>query len=399
MRTTKVLKFRCVTNKLRCANDHTLRINASPWLAAAFGFVVALGCGEGSDSNMTAAPAPQEDVDGGQDTALEMDMAPEEDTVPEEDVAEEDTPPDLNDAMRDVEVEPDSSADVGPDVPGETAAQTFLDLEYLRVAGTELAMDLRVPEGPGPFPLVVVVHGGAFKVGDKATGNAAAWAEFLPTVGIASSTVNYRLTPDYPNETEVFPGPLQDVKCAIRWLRSRAQEYRLDSRVVVLGGSAGGYFSNAISVTGDTNIFEGECPGTVSEDSSVMGGVSFYGISDWTTINRQRGPDAEPLESEARFVNAPCLDDPREDACVLASPRTHISSDDPPMFLLHSDDDAAIPVMQSRQFRDMLGEAGVDVTYLEVEGKGHGWSGRFADPDVAVARDQVVDWLNALFER
>lgn len=292
---------------------------------------------------------------------------------------------------------PDGGATPALDGAVSTEAVTELDIVYLEVGTVRLAMDVRIPAGPGPFPMVVIVHGGAFFMGDKNGGNTRAWAEYLPTMGLASSTINYRLTGDFDGD-DVFPGPLEDVKCALRWLRTRAAHYRLDTDAfAILGGSAGGYFANAVSVSGGVADFDGMCPDATSGDSTVQAGVSFYGISDWVTLGMERGHSGP--SSEARFVGADCAEAPADDACALASPVTYVDAADPPMFLLHSDDDPSIPVSQSHQLRDALRAAGVPVEYVEVMGKGHGWAGRFRDPDVVAARDQVVAWLRDQFAR
>lgn len=298
-----------------------------------------------------------------------------------------------NTAPPDGTVQPDSLPNT--DTAPQTHAEEFIDELYLTVGGIQLRMDVRIPEGSGPFPVVLVVHGGAFVQGEKTQGNVVEWAKTLAANGFVSAAVDYRLTGQFISPP-AFPGPVQDLKCAIRVLRAQASRFRINiDKVFVLGGSAGGYFASMLGATNGVTQLDGTCPDGANQSSHVSGVVAYFGIADWTTINTQRGNTEPPPASETVFVGSGCTA-PSDQACIDASPTTFIDASDPPFFLLHSDDDPAVPVAQSQQLRDALKKAGVSVTYLEVTGKGHGWLSKFGDPEIAAARDQVLTWLKGL---
>jgi acetyl esterase len=295
------------------------------------------------------------------------------------------------------DAQPDVTPDAAPDVPTPINEDAYeaLDVVYRTVDGQELALDVRVPAGPGPFPAVLLIHGGGFSSGDKAQGVASAWSEYLPTMGYASISANYRLSGGGPDATGVFPGPLQDVKCALRWTRSRAQELRINPDAIFsLGHSAGGYFSAALVFTGNEPSLEGTCEEATTTDSSVAGGVSFYGIADFTTLAGQRS-QGQLNGAESNLVGgASCLPGALEPSCGEASPSAYVNAGDPPIYLLHADNDTTIPVEQSQELHQQLTAMGLSSEYLEVSALGHGWAGTFESPMVAEIRDGVMTWLD-----
>ncbi|MEO0604808.1 MAG: alpha/beta hydrolase, partial [Myxococcota bacterium] len=108
---------------------------------------------------------------------------------------------------------PIDPSDSGPVAPDDTAfpsldARTFEDLLYADRSAAQ-ALDLSIPEGAGPFPVVVLIHGGGFFTGDK--GAMASSAAFLVSQGIAAASINYRLSGE-----ATFPGAVQDAKAAVR---------------------------------------------------------------------------------------------------------------------------------------------------------------------------------------
>ncbi len=110
------------------------------------------------------------------------------------------------------------------------------DIEFARPAGKPLAMDAFVPEGKGPFPAVIWVHGGGFTAGDKAPPPLSV-LEPIAQMGYAWFSVNYRLSPEY-----VFPAATDDVESAIAYIKAHAAEYKVDGRkLMLMGASAGGH--------------------------------------------------------------------------------------------------------------------------------------------------------------
>jgi acetyl esterase/lipase len=291
------------------------------------------------------------------------------------------------DTDTDSAVDTDSDTDSGVDTGNGPTSET---VTYRIVDGVSLEADIRVPAGEGPFDAVILIHGGAFTVGDKASGPVRAWQALLPTNGFVTFNVNYRLGGDFETPPH-FPGPLQDIKCAIQWLRSEQDRFGGIEKVFVLGGSAGGYFSSMLAVSGDVSDLNPlDCP---EGSNAVDGAISFYGIHDFVALAASSHRDVEDglVEPEAAYVGSRCR--PPEALCEVASPLTYLTASAPRFFLAHSTDDGSIPVSQSRNFNGSLKALGVESTYVEVHGMGHGWFGSFSKPRVAEVRDEILQWL------
>ena len=136
------------------------------------------------------------------------------------------------------------------------------DIEFARPGGKPLAMDAFVPEGKGPFPAVIWVHGGGFTAGDKAPAPLSV-LEPIAQMGYAWFSVNYRLSPEY-----VFPAATDDVESAIAYIKAHAAEYKVDGRkLVLMGASAGGHL---VSFVGAKHAKGNEVAGVVSSSASTI---------------------------------------------------------------------------------------------------------------------------------
>jgi len=110
------------------------------------------------------------------------------------------------------------------------------DIGFANVDGVSLTLDAFVPEGDGPFPTVIFVHGGGFMNGDKQSYIKPLF-EPVGKAGFAWFTINYRLAPKYR-----WPACGDDVATAVRWVKAHAAEYRVDPRrIALVGESAGGH--------------------------------------------------------------------------------------------------------------------------------------------------------------
>src|SRR5690554_2934000 len=117
-----------------------------------------------------------------------------------------------------------------------TTADLRTDIEFARPGNESLTLDASVPDGAGPFPAVVIVHGGGFVRGTK-TSYVTPLFPVFNEAGFAWFSINYRLAPKHP-----FPAAIEDVEAAIRWVKKHAAEYKVDTRrIALLGESAGGH--------------------------------------------------------------------------------------------------------------------------------------------------------------
>ncbi len=255
---------------------------------------------------------------------------------------------------------------------GWVGAAEKLDVTYGTAAGEELKLDLAVPEGPGPFPVCILVHGGGFEKGDKQQQPKHLFAP-LAGAGYAWVSINYRLAPKHK-----YPGSVEDVATAVRWVREHASEYRFDPACIVLiGESAGGYLVNMV---GTKN----------GEDTRVAAVVSFYGAAD--LLLRFNASNGKPSTAFANYFGVSGDNEATRRFLVEASPATYVRPGLPPFLLLHGSKDERVPYQQSVNFLTRLQAVGVPAELITIEGGGHGIAGwGKMGSDYAL---RMVAWLN-----
>jgi acetyl esterase/lipase len=285
--------------------------------------------------------------------------------------------------------------------PARAAAggvRVLLGVPYAATRGirpTEL--DLWLPPGTGPFPVVVFLHGGGWRVGSRhSAGPLFAGADPTPfevvaQAGIAVASIDYRLS-----DEAVWPAQLHDAKAAVRWLRARADELGVDpDRVAAWGESAGGHLAELLGLVTDPAL-EGDV-GIPGPSSAVAAVVAWYAPSDVRAVATDNGLD--PMDAttrEALLLGAAVPSVP--EAGAQASPVTHVSPAAPPTLLLHGRGDRFIPVVQSERLHAALAAAGAEVEFHAYDGADHMWLGA---PDAAAdALDRTVGFLRRqLIER
>lgn len=247
------------------------------------------------------------------------------------------------------------------------------DLAYAGTDNPRQRLDLYLPaaaDANTPLPLVVFIHGGAWRGGDK-RGMGEAARPLLEDGGYAVASVGYRLT-----DEARWPAQIHDCKAAIRWLRAHAAAYGLDpERIGVIGPSAGGHLVAMLGTSGGVADLEGDLGDHDDADSRVACVVDLFGPSDLLAMGGQHDRPGSP---EALLVGGPVQE--HQDAARSASPVTHVSRDDPPFLLIHGTADPVVPFNQSQILHDALRGAGVPSTLVPVDGGGHG---RFGTPEVA----------------
>ena len=245
------------------------------------------------------------------------------------------------------------------------------DLAYVTDGHKRQKLDLYIPDGGENLPLIIWIHGGAWRGGSK---ERYAPMEYLKS-GYAGVSINYRLS-----QHAIFPAQIEDVKAAVRWLRANAETYRIDpNRFAAWGSSAGGHLVAMLGTTGDVKKFEvGE---NLEMSSRVQAVVDYFGPTDFLQMDAHRFPDGlvhdAPDSPESQLVGGPIQE--HEDRVAKANPITYVSEDDSPILIIHGDQDKLVPYHQSVLLKDALEETGVPVTFYKVEGGGHGW---FKDPKV-----------------
>ncbi len=249
------------------------------------------------------------------------------------------------------------------------------DIEYANVDGESLRLDAYVPDGPGPFPTVILVHGGGWNTGDKSGGRnkglTTPMDEPLSRGGFTWFEINYRLAPKHP-----YPAGIEDVETAIRWVKAHVTDYRVDpTRIALLGESAGGNLVDLAATRAD-------------ESTRVAAVVSFYGPYDLVEDAKHRGGLTTNL---GQLFGHSQLDDQTTPIVWDASPAAHIHPGLPPFLLLHGDGDKTVPYQWSVEFRDKLLAAGVHCQLITIPDGIHGML--YWDKVAPGYQEWVVAWL------
>lgn len=245
----------------------------------------------------------------------------------------------------------------------------FKDVVYAEIDGKSLGLDLYVPK-PGA-PLVVYVHGGAWRAGTKADGV----PMFLVDAGFAVASVDFRQSTDAP-----FPANVHDIKAGIRFLRAKAAEYGYDTeKVLITGSSSGAHLAVLVGVTNGDAQLEGNVGDYADASSDVQAILSYFAATDLTTILSLSTSFGVGVREPALKLLLGDLPDAVPELAQQASPVYHVDANDPPLLLLHGDRDPQMPVNQSLQMLGKYEELGLDVDFIPVHGAAHGGP-QFSEP-------------------
>ena len=245
----------------------------------------------------------------------------------------------------------------------EPKVATRHDLVYSKASGSDLKIDLARPaEGEGPFPAVLVIHGGAWRGGSKDSLRPA--LDEFARRGYVAVSPQYRFCP-----ANLFPAQVHDVKAAVRWIKANAKEYKVDAgHIGAVGFSAGGHLSMMLGVTEPSDGLEGE----VAEgepDSRIQAVVNYFGPSDLAADDI---PEVtRPLVSD--FLGGTPAEKPK--VAAQASPLTFISRGDAPILTFQGTKDPLVPYSQATKLADAMTASGVPGRVELLLGANHGWGG------------------------
>ena len=252
--------------------------------------------------------------------------------------------------------------------PMSDGIDTRRDLPYAGTDNPRQKLDLYLPKKRAdekPLPVIVFIHGGGWQNGDK-SGGLGKIARFVQSGRYAGVSVGYRLSGEAK-----WPAQVYDCKAAIRWIRAHAKEHNLDpERIGVWGPSAGGHLVSLLGTSGGVRELEGDLGPHISESSRVACVVNFYGPEDFLTMLPPES-HGEPRGAIGALFGG-SLKEKAADA-KAASPVTHITPDDPPIFTAHGTKDPLVPFAQAKELDAALKKAGVTHLLIEMTGGGHGF--------------------------
>ena len=235
--------------------------------------------------------------------------------------------------------------------------ETIRNIAYVPDGVNQQVLNLYLPpEGEGPFPTVLLIHGGGGCMLDLA-----GLATQLARQGYAAASMNFRDFPSYN-----YPAAVEDAFCSLGWLHANAATYQLDTqRFYALGHSMGGTLAAMLAVVDDTAIFMSDCPHTLPETNRIHGVVTYTGIFDYTSPSMTNAL----ISYAGRYLGGTKAAIP--EIWSQASPMTWLDGSEPPFLLIHGEADDNIPPEQSQAFAAALQATGVQNELLLIPEADH----------------------------
>lgn len=259
--------------------------------------------------------------------------------------------------------------DIGAPSRISRGTTVYRNVPYVANGHERQKLDLYLPKSNKKLPLILWIHGGAFREGSKDDG---APIEYLAE-GYAVASINYRLS-----QHALFPAQIEDCKAAVRWLRAHADTYNLDpERFGAWGASAGGHLVAMLGTTAETDMFDVGAHLNVS--IRVQAVVDYFGPTDFLQMDPHRPPDGMLHDvagsPESQLIGGPIQE--HKAKVATANPITYVTPHAPPFLIVHGNRDPLVPHHQSVLLEAALKQAGVPVLLYTAKGQGHG---EFTDP-------------------
>ncbi len=271
-------------------------------------------------------------------------------------------------------------------------AKDIFDVEYSRPDGKPLWVDIHVPDGQGPFPGAIVVHGGGFDEGTRKS-HVGPVLEVLAKAGFAWFSIDYRMAPAYH-----FPQPVEDVDAAIRWVKKNAAAYNVDPSKIALTGESAGAYLVTYAATHET------------PETRLAATVDFYGPVDYALQAELRRDLPERFDMASanlhtsrgggtRYFGVETLDAAGMARLREISPIAAVHKGMAPFLILHGTADNQVAYEQSPAMCDAIHKAGGKCDLISVEGGGHGMTNwEKVEAQQLQWKPQLIAWLRKTLE-
>jgi len=270
-----------------------------------------------------------------------------------------------------------------PDIPAtklQDLAAITPDIHYCNTSNSGQTLDLYRPKDAhdAALPLVVYVHGGGWRHGDKNNSLLKTYAPLFIKKNVAVASINYRLNPKAP-----YPDQNNDVACALTYLDTNAERLHLDmKKTLYFGDSAGGQLAAFAALATPYKGYNYEAP---------VGVIDLYGVSDFSTIIDGARPDL----NARRYVGSKY-----NKITNAASPTMYVTKKAPRFLFIHGTKDKVVPSSQSKVLFDQLIKMGIDAESVTITGAGHGFIGPELSGDVyKKIQDDMASFLKETIGR
>jgi len=244
-----------------------------------------------------------------------------------------------------------------PSLGHASLTPTIANVPYCSPGGPDQQLDIYNPtnQDPGPWPLLIHIHGGAWSTGDKTLADGGVESKLLD-MGWAIASINYRLAPTFQ-----FPAMIEDSKCAVRFLRGHAAIYNFDpNHFLVKGESSGAHLALLVAFAGPAAGWDGgDWPGISSSVDGVWDGYGPFDLSQPDIIANLSG-----LLDEVFGTSDP-------NKLLLDSPVNYLTAQAPPVIIVQGELDQTVPVSQSVELYNHLAALGVRGDLILVDNAKH----------------------------
>lgn len=248
-------------------------------------------------------------------------------------------------------------------LPIRTSYTKQTAIQYLNDSNPIHQMDAFLPNGTGPFPAIIYIHGGGWVAGNRS--DFTAIASLYALRGIAGFSIDYTLSTPYNNSA--WPQNLKDVIAAIEFVRENAAVYHIDpEKIAVLGSSAGAHLASlAGTVSGDEPFLELQnLQAPVKHQICLV--INYDGVTDLEYVGQHYNQSLIYDILTSAFGNQTFEQNP--DLWRQASPATYIAADDPAFVFVHGINDTVVPLSVAESFNTKLQNAGVKTHFIQVNG-------------------------------
>lgn len=254
----------------------------------------------------------------------------------------------------------------------------FLNIPYENVKNSE-NLDLYLPNsGNGPYPLIIGIHGGGFKFGDKTEGINQSMVN-ATLKGYAVALINYRLS-----DQSKFPAAIEDVKAAIRFLKANSKKFHINpNKIALWGASSGGNLAALAGTTGNSKVFNNPKLGNSNISTEVQAVIDWFGPINFLNMDNEfkslnvNGQKHDSIDSfESQYLGKQITTVPN--LVALSNPENFITENTPPFLIEHGTGDTNIPYLQSTKFATLLKKKSKnEVKLILLKNAGHGDSSAF----------------------
>jgi acetyl esterase/lipase len=225
-------------------------------------------------------------------------------------------------------------------------------------------MDTYMPNGTGPFPVIIYIHGGGWVEGNRT--DFSNIAELYAKRGIAGFSISYTLA---AGNQSSWSQNIEDVISALTYIRENAELYHVDTnRIAVMGSSAGAHLASLVGTLTGTESFLTNRTLTAPLHSQICLVISYDGVQDLEFIGQNSTENLNLLNNIVASQFGGVTYSQNTTLWKEASPLSYISATDPTFVFVHGTEDRIVPIQVAQSFDAKLQAAGVQTRFIQIDG-------------------------------